>query len=183
MKVLGIVGMPGSGKGEFSAIAASLGIPVVVMGDVIREQVMKAGLAAVDENMGIVARRLREEHGMAAIAGFCIPHIRVRTEPVVLVDGIRGDAEVGLFTETFPGFTLIAIDAPIEIRLSRLRGRGRSDDLLTMEALAARDERESSFGLKRAIEMAAIHIPNDAGLEVFRAAVTRLIRQMVDEER
>ena len=32
MKVIGVVGLPASGKGEFSRIAAGLGIPVVVMG-------------------------------------------------------------------------------------------------------------------------------------------------------
>ena len=59
MKVIGIVGMPGSGKGEFSAVADELGIPVVVMGDVIREEVKKEGLPPVDASMGVIARRLR----------------------------------------------------------------------------------------------------------------------------
>ncbi|HQC34822.1 MAG TPA: AAA family ATPase, partial [Methanoculleus sp.] len=44
MKVIGIVGMPASGKGEVSRIARDLGIPVVVMGDAIREKVKEAGL-------------------------------------------------------------------------------------------------------------------------------------------
>ncbi len=44
MKVIGIVGMPASGKGEASRIARDLGIPVVVMGDAIRERVKEAGL-------------------------------------------------------------------------------------------------------------------------------------------
>ena len=45
MKVIGIVGMPASGKGEVSRIARDLGIPVVVMGDAIREKV-KASMKA-----------------------------------------------------------------------------------------------------------------------------------------
>ncbi|HMK16072.1 MAG TPA: dephospho-CoA kinase, partial [Methanomicrobiales archaeon] len=36
MRVIGVVGYPASGKGEFSRIAAAAGIPVVVMGDVVR---------------------------------------------------------------------------------------------------------------------------------------------------
>jgi len=107
MKVLAVVGMPGSGKGEFSAIAREMGIPVVVMGDVIREEVKNQGLPPTDESMGIVARALREKHGMAAIAHVCIPVITRQRADVVLVDGIRGDAEVTLFSETFPEFSCL----------------------------------------------------------------------------
>jgi dephospho-CoA kinase len=39
MKVIGVVGLPASGKGEFSKIVKGMGIPVVVMGDVIRDAV------------------------------------------------------------------------------------------------------------------------------------------------
>ena len=46
MKVIGVVGLPASGKGEFSKIAAGMGIPVIVMGDMIRKAVSEAGLRA-----------------------------------------------------------------------------------------------------------------------------------------
>ncbi|HJK29707.1 MAG TPA: AAA family ATPase, partial [Methanocorpusculum sp.] len=61
MKVIGVVGYPASGKGEFSQIAAGLGIPVVVMGDIIRRQVSAQGLDLTDENIGATARKLRED--------------------------------------------------------------------------------------------------------------------------
>ncbi len=51
-----------------------------------------------------------------------------RLRPVVLIDGIRGDAEVTMFRKVFPGFTLISIDSSFETRLARIRARGRSDD-------------------------------------------------------
>ena len=38
MKIIGFVGLPGSGKGEASKIARELGLSVVVMGDVIRQE-------------------------------------------------------------------------------------------------------------------------------------------------
>ncbi|NLO77930.1 MAG: AAA family ATPase [Methanomicrobiales archaeon] len=43
MKVIGVVGLPGSGKGEFSRIAGEFEIPVIVMGDSIREYVRTSG--------------------------------------------------------------------------------------------------------------------------------------------
>jgi dephospho-CoA kinase len=175
MKVLGIVGMPGSGKGEFSAIAAEMGIPVVVMGDVIREEVRRAGLPPVDSSMGVVARRLREEHGMAAIAKVCIPVVESQQADMVLIDGIRGDAEVREFTFHFPKFILIAIDSPLQSRFDRLQMRGRSDDLLDLNQLAARDDRESSFGLRDAMNLATITVSNTGTLDEFREQVKRTL--------
>lgn len=178
MKVLGIVGMPGSGKGEFSSIAAEMGIPVVVMGDVIRAEVTKAGLPPLDSSMGIIARKLREEHGMAAIARICIPVLESQKADIVLVDGIRGDAEVREFAGHFSQFTLIAIDSPLEIRFQRLFSRGRSDDLADISELVARDDRESSFGLIRAMDLATARVPNAGSLDEYRAAVRSTLERI-----
>nr|WP_319538399.1 dephospho-CoA kinase [uncultured Methanospirillum sp.] len=178
MKVIGIVGMPGSGKGEFSAVSAELGIPVVVMGDVIREEVKKEGLPPVDANMGVVARRLREQYGMAAIAHVCIPVIESQNSPMVLIDGIRGDAEVREFAEHFPDFILIAIDSSLETRFERLKVRGRSDDLNDISELSSRDERESSFGLREAMNLATMRVENTGTLTEYQKTVRSTLEQI-----
>ena len=102
MKVIGIVGMPASGKGEVSRIARDLGIPVVVMGDAIRERVKKAGLPPTDANLGAMSGKLRSELGMDAIARITIPVIEATTAPVVLVDGIRETTRWRRFGSAFP---------------------------------------------------------------------------------
>lgn len=171
MKVIGIVGMPGSGKGEFSVVAIELGIPVVIMGDVIREEVKKRGLPPNDMSMGVVARNLRDEYGMAAIAKICIPVIQSQGGRVVLVDGIRGIAEIEEYSRAFPDFILIAIETTLETRFERLNKRGRSDDLTDIQELEDRDSRESSFGLKAAMDNASIRISNSGTLAEFRIMV------------
>jgi len=178
MKVIGIVGMPGSGKGEVSRIACELGIPVVVMGDVIREQARKAGLPPTDENLGAISAQLRADLGMDAIARLTIPIIESQATPVVLVDGIRGDREVAVFRKHFPDFTLIAIDSSFETRYRRLAKRGRSDDLLTPEELRARDGRELGWGLGRALDLADYRIKNEGSLEEFAAEVRALLSRL-----
>jgi len=175
MKVIGIVGMPASGKGEVSRIARALGIPVVVMGDAIREQVKEAGLPPTDANFGAVAGKLRADLGMDAIARITIPAIEAESAPVVLVDGIRGDYEVAAFKEHFPDFTLIGIVSSFETRYRRLTNRGRSDDSLTAEEFRVRDERELGWGLGRALELADCRITNEGTLEEFAAEVRALL--------
>ncbi|MCK9630397.1 MAG: flagellar hook-basal body complex protein FliE [Methanoregula sp.] len=181
MKVIGVVGMPASGKGEFSRIAQEMGIPVIVMGDMIRKAVQVAGLEPNDTNFGATANRLRAEQGMDAIARLCVPEIKRQSSPLVLVDGIRGDTEVALFRKNFPGFTLISIESSFEDRLARIAARARSDDFTTAGALHNRDERELGWGLGHALEQADVRLENEGTLAEFSGAVQRLIRQLRDD--
>ncbi len=178
MKVVGVVGFPASGKGEFSKIAAAMDIPVIVMGDMIRKAVRERGVEPTDANLGAVANGLRAERGMDAIACLCIPEIRRQTAPIVLVDGIRGDSEVSALRRTFPGFTLIGIDSSFETRLARIRARGRSDDFDSAGDLRGRDAREMGWGLGNALRDADIHISNNDTLTAFAREVRNLLASL-----
>lgn len=178
MKVIGVVGLPASGKGEFSKIASERGIPVIVMGDMIRKAVSEAGLLPDDANFGATANRLRAEGGMDAIAKLCVPEIQKLSAPLVLIDGIRGDSEVALFRKVFSGFFLISIDSSFENRLGRIVARARSDDFTSADALRNRDERETKWGLLDALKSADRHISNEGTLEEFSRAVQALLEQI-----
>ncbi len=180
MKVVGVVGLPASGKGVFSEVCREMGIPVVVMGDVIRDAIRKAGLELNDANAGRVSRDLREKHGMAGVAWLTIPAVEGLDAPVVVIDGIRGDNEVGLFMEHFPDFLLVGVVSTFENRLSRLQQRGRPDDTKTAEDLRARDERELGWGLGRALGLAAVTLTNDGSLEQFRREIRALLENLLE---
>jgi dephospho-CoA kinase len=176
MKVVGVVGLPASGKGEFSRIAAEMGIPVVVMGDMIRKALAEEGLDPTDENLGRMSASLRERLGRDAIAQLSIPEIEAQQSPVVLVDGIRSDAEVRRFREHFTEFVLVGVRSSFEVRFDRLRSRRRSDDPLKPEDLRLRDERELGWGLGEALTMAGFAIENEESMEEF----TRSVRSMLE---
>lgn len=178
MKVIAFVGMPGAGKSEASAVAREMGLPVVIMGDVLREEVKNRGLAPTDENTGAVASQLRKEEGMDAIARRCIPKIKALGSRVVVIDGIRGIAEVETFKKEFgENFTLVKIDAPFELRLDRLRRRARSDDMGSEEWLKQRDERELSWGMGKAIEVASRAVVNLDPIEKFKDEIRSILRR------
>jgi dephospho-CoA kinase len=181
MMVVGVVGLPASGKGEFSRVAEELGIPVVVMGNVIRRAVLEAGMPPTDENLGQMGNHLRSHEGMDAIARRCIPLIEEQVSSLVVVDGIRGDAEVRRLRDHFPDFYLVAIDADFRTRLQRLRTRKRSDDPSLEEDLRVRDAREEAWGLRDALEEADCSLKNGGDLARFRekagALLTRLRRE------
>jgi dephospho-CoA kinase len=74
-----LAGMPGSGKSLFSIVAKECcGIPVYVMGDIIREEVVKRGLEPTQENNARIAAELRERYGSNVIAILTIRKIASR---------------------------------------------------------------------------------------------------------
>ncbi|AZH27033.1 AAA family ATPase [Haloplanus aerogenes] len=179
MKVLGTVGLPGSGKGEAAAVAREVGVPVVTMGDVIREACRDRGLDPA-EHHGSMARALREEGGEAAIAERSLSHIRSALDgaDAVLVDGLRAPAEVERFEEAFgDAFTIVSIEAPFETRVERLADRGRDDSDVDREALRAREERELGFGMGEVMDEADVTVENTGTLDEFRQRIRALLEE------
>ncbi|SEW24430.1 AAA family ATPase [Natrinema salifodinae] len=179
MHVIGTVGLPGSGKGEAATVAREDGIPVVTMGDVVRQETTDRGLDPAKDH-GKVAQALRDEHGPAAIAERSLPMLRDRLEDheTVLVDGIRSDVEVDVFEEAFDdAFTLVSIEAPFEVRAERIEARGRDANMADGgEGLAARDERERGFGMDDAMDRADVVVENTDSLEAFHERIRSIIR-------
>ncbi len=176
MKLIAFVGMPASGKSEASSIAGKMGIPVVNMGDVVRNETARRGLAPTDENIGGTGTALRREEGMDAIAKRCISKIQEIRGDLVIVDGIRNNNEIEYFKKEFGNnFKLIAINAPSDIRFERVRKRARSDDMNSEEELKRREEREKSWGLEKAIKEADIVINNTESIGKLRMKIEKLL--------
>jgi dephospho-CoA kinase len=180
MRVIGTVGMPGSGKGEFAEVARDRGIPVVTMGDVVRAETERRGLDPA-EHHGEVAQALREEDGPLAIAERSLPMIRDHLEDheVVVVDGLRSGDEAERFEEAFgESFLLVAITAPAAVRAERLDLRGRDDT--DSESIEERDERELGFGMGEAIDRADLTVENAGRLEAFRERAAAVLNGVID---
>ena len=183
MTVIGTVGLPGSGKSEAATVARGLDIPVVTMGDVIRQACRDRGLDPATHH-GEMARTLREENGPDAIAQRSLPRIRehLADSETVLVDGIRSDVEVERFVEAFgEEFLLVEITAPDEERAERLDLRGRDASAEAGgESIEERDERELGFGMGEAMAVADLTVRNDGTLEAFHERVRTLLTEGVD---
>ncbi|MFQ6119053.1 MAG: dephospho-CoA kinase, partial [Methanosarcinales archaeon] len=99
---------------------------------------------------------------------------------IVVVDGVRGIAEVNLFKKEFgEDFTLIEIFAPTEIRIGRIKNRARSDDISDLEALKKRDKRELGWGMDEAIKIADKTIENTKSLEEFKQKIRIVLKDLM----
>lgn len=200
MKIIGLVGLPGSGKGEASRIARQQGLAVLVMGDVIRQEAARQGLEATDVNLGRVGCALREAEGPEAVARRILQKARASGEETVVVDGLRSREEADYFASQAEEFHLVEICAPAEERLRWLRARGRPDDPgssrsgikeqdqdekiisscgepdgQSAAALEQRECREMGWGMCQAIEAAGLKLRNDGSLEEFRENARKLL--------
>lgn len=176
--VVAFVGYPASGKSEAARIAEEMCIPVVCMGDVVREETARLGITPTDGALGSVACMLREKEGMDAIARRTLPALEglLKEHDVVVVDGIRGIAEVHFFREHLDCFVLVHIHSPFSLRLERIRSRQRSDAILSADELRRRDAREEGWGLVEAVAMADVVIANEGTLNELRESVGRVLR-------
>ena len=175
--VVGLVGMPGSGKSIVVETAQQKGYEVVVMGDVVREETRKRGLELNPKNIGAVMLDLRKKGGQVAIAEKCVPRIERTESRKVIIDGLRSLNEADVFKAHFPSFSLVAVHASPETRFNRLNRRCRSDDPDGWEVFRERDMRELGVGLGNAIAMAEYIIINeDDKKDVKAKAVEALAR-------
>ncbi|MCW4047510.1 MAG: AAA family ATPase [Candidatus Bathyarchaeota archaeon] len=176
--VVGLAGMPGSGKSVVVETAVEAGYAVVVMGDVVRNETRNRGLELNPENIGRVMLELREEGGAGVIAEKCILEIEQAPSGKVIVDGLRSLNEADVFRARFPRFALIAVHASPEARFSRLYRRRRSDDPDGWEVFRERDMRELGVGLGSVIAMAEYLIVNENSRDDVKAKVKDVLRRV-----
>ncbi len=182
--IIGLVGLQASGKTVVASHLTDLGAKRVRMGDIVWREVEERGLELNGGNVGKVANELRENEGMGAVAKRCIPIIKREGEgnPSVVVDGIRGIAEVEVFKEEFDGrFTLISIEASKETRYKRIKGREREDDSLDPESFEEKENRELNWGLKEAMESADYRIENEGTLRELKEKTSKIYEEILGE--
>jgi dephospho-CoA kinase len=170
-KVLGIVGMPGSGKSEAANIGREYGFDIVVMGDMIRREVARRHLEPTPENVGRIMLELRQQHGPAIVAQLCLQHIANTSSDSIIIEGIRSMAEVTEFKNRFPHFIVLSIHSSPTTRLQRILNRGRSDDANNHQFFTERDQRELQVGIGSVIALADYVVINEGTLHEFHTQI------------
>lgn len=185
LDVIGIVGPHGSGKTEVAKAISRFGVPCVRMGDVVWEGVKRRGQRITEANVAKVANEIREKDGPGAVAKLCIPSIKARGKGkrAVIVDGIRGAAEVKEFRRAFgKNFHLLAVQAGEQTRYSRIASRGREDDAGTREGFMGKDRRELGWGLEEALALADFTIVNEGTLDELHGRAVNFYKKVAGEK-
>lgn len=176
-KVIAISGMPGAGKGVAAAAAQQLGLQVLVLGDVIREETERRGLDPTPKNMGDVMLQIRRDEGPAAVANRLLRKVEATKSSTVVIEGVRSIHELDEIRSEFEVVT-IAIHASPKTRFQRLLSRNRSDDPKTVDGFNERDRRELDVGLGQVIALADMILANEGTIAelqtLFKGYVSKL---------
>jgi dephospho-CoA kinase len=163
--IVGLTGMPGAGKTTVANYLSQKGIPLLIMGDVVREVAENEGLEPTSDNLAKLMLRLRKRNGPEAVAHLIVNKIKLMKKEdkqlsVVIVDGIRSMAEVQVLRR-IGSIKLLAIHGSTLTRYTHVRERGRSDVPSNIGEFDKRDKIEMDVGISNAIALADETISNN----------------------
>lgn len=124
-KLVVIVGMPGSGKGELvSHLVDSHRYQRVYFGGTVLKILEEKGFEHNEVNERSVREEVRRIHGRAAMAILNLPEIKDKLgEGDVVIDGLYSWAEYLLLKGAIPEMRVVAVYASPETRYQRLAKR------------------------------------------------------------
>jgi dephospho-CoA kinase len=172
MKIcVGLTGPNASGKGEVSCFLSEAGFSQHSLSDVVREEATRQSLDHSRDSLIRTGTWLRQEFGPGVLAERTLPLLGDRS----VVDSIRNPGEIAVL-RGLPGFHLLGVDAPIELRFERSRLRARSGDGLTLEEFRRKESLELAGEgpgqqLRVCLSLADVMILNDGSLQDLRRRV------------
>ena len=186
--IVALTGMPGAGKTTVANYLAQKGIPLLIMGDVVREAAQNEGLEPTSDNLAKLMIRLREKNGPEAIAHLIANKIKnMKKEDnefcVVIVDGIRSMAEIQVLKDV-GNIKLLAIHGSTITRYSHIRERARSDVPSNIGEFDKRDRVEMGVGISDAIALADETVSNnDISIPELCELSLRTVQKWIDEKK
>jgi dephospho-CoA kinase len=155
-----LTGMPGAGKSTIAAGLQKRGFESINMGDAVRAEAKKRNLEPTGQNLGKLMLELREKNGQGAVAELIKDQIINSKSDVVVIDGIRSNAEIEVLKK-IATVKLLSIHASTDTRYSFLSTRKRSDDPQDRSTFDERDNREIGVGISTSIALADESISNN----------------------
>ena len=180
--IIGVSGRNGSGKGTLLEALAQNGFEILSLSDVLRHELADQGLSETRERMIELGTQLRRERGPGALAE--VLGQKLRKGAHYGIDSIRHPAELDRLAATDPGFHLIWVEAPVELRFERMQRRGRSGDPETLQELKRLEEMErggsdeATQQLDAVSERADFRIGNEGPVEALSEALKPLLESM-----
>ena len=165
-----LTGMPGAGKSTIANGLQEKGYKIINMGNEVRAEAKRRNLEPTGQNLGKLMLELREKNGPSAVAKLIEPLITNSQSDVIVIDGIRSNAEIE-FLKQIGTVKILSIHASIDTRFDYLTKRGRTDDPENRDNFNERDQRELGVGISTSIALADETISNN----------NLSIEQLVDE--
>lgn len=174
-QIIGLTGTNGSGKGEAAAFFKRKGYAYYSLSDLLRQELKKKGKKITRNNLIQTGNWLRKKWGADILARKILEKVKGKA----VIDSIRNPREVE-YLKKQPGFILLAVDAPPEVRYKRVKGRGRKESVSSLEEFLQKENEEMSSDpnaqqLQECLNMADHTIYNHGSLEDFHHKLENLL--------
>lgn len=185
--IIGFTGPYCSGKDTAADyLVSNKGFAHYSLSDELRLEMKARGIDPSRENLIAVGTELRASEGLGVLARRALR----RCEPGkdYVITSIRHPVEIEEL-RCQPGFTLVLLDAPVDLRFERMSGRRRPGDPASIEKLVELEARESQTSgpgqqLSTCAAMADVTLVNAGGdPAVFHGEIDRLLEQLRAQRR
>ena len=177
--IIGITGTMASGKDTAAEYLKEKGCAHYSLSDIVREECDARGLPKDRDTLRELANELRRDFGADILASRAIEKIQREKPKNIIITSIRSAEEIKTLKK-IPGFELICIDAPVELRYERIKNRQRESDFIDFKTFKHQEELELAGGankqnIKDAIALADYTIINDETLEELKEKIEKII--------
>lgn len=182
--IVGITGNPSSGKDTIARHFEEKGFFHISLGDLLRSEMKKNKIPFDRAHMHDFAIEMRKKRGSGYLAEEVVEMIAGNT----VVSGLRNIEEVKILRERFGArFTLLSVEAPLEIRYEWSKGRGRQGDFVSFEQFKKQEEMERHGNLESqhvddVVRMADFNIKNDNTKEKLLENAGIFLEHLLKEE-
>lgn len=169
-KIIGITGAFGSGKSAASEFFKKKGFRIITLSSYLEKEALSRKLPLTRKVLQDIGNELREKYGAGILVAKAFEELR--SEPMIIIDGIRNLGEVEELKKE-KGSILLAIVADREVRFDRLKKLKRREKLTKnlFEYLDLRDlgVNEKITGLQTAfcIALADVYIDSNGNITNF----------------
>jgi dephospho-CoA kinase len=180
MKIIGLVGLIGSGKDVVSDILCKkYGYKKVVMGDIVRELATKLGRTHSRDDLQRTQKEYREKYGNEFFGSRVVKKIRENGWDKVVINGIRIPEDVKVPKREFgKDMVVVLVDVDPKIRFERLKDRKRIGDPETFEEFQRQEENEKKlFDFENVLKYVEYKIDNSGTLEDLERNVERFVKE------
>lgn len=187
MKIIGITGTLGAGKGTIvSYLVNRMGFRHFSVRAYLIREIQKHKLEVNRDNMVKTANNLRARHSPSYIAEQLYEEA-VKTGEDCVIESLRTVGEVEALSAK-GGFTLLAVDADQRLRYDRILARGSETDFVSFEVFCENEKREMKSNdpgkqnISACMKLADHIFENNNSIAELHANLENVLKSIEDEE-